>query len=87
MKHSRHAPPIFGNNDHSAYKPNSAYPYDAGTDSDSDYTSPNADVDPDELIHSLRNQALFSDAPIGILTFTRIDEPQAPVYLPMVLTE
>lgn len=60
------------------------YPYDAGTDSGEDYTSPNADTDPAELIHSVRNQAPFSDAPIGTFTFTRVDEPENKVFLPTV---
>ena len=60
------------------------YPYDAGTDSGEDYTSPNADTDPAELIHSVRAQVPFSDAPIGTFTFTRIDEPVSTVYLPTV---
>lgn len=63
------------------------YPYDAGTDSGSDYTSPNTDSDPAELIHSLRDQSPFSNAPIGTFTFTRIDEPQFLVYMPVVRNE
>ena len=63
------------------------YPYDAGTDSGIDYTSPNADSDPAELIDSLRSQFPFSDAPIGTFTFTRINEPEFSVYMPVVLNE
>ncbi len=63
------------------------YPYDAGTDSGTDYTSPNADSDPAQSIDSLRNLFPFSDAPIGTFTFTRIDELQFSIYMPVVLNE
>jgi uncharacterized repeat protein (TIGR01451 family) len=49
------------------------YPYDAGTDSGSTYTSPNADITPHLPIVSLQGVSPFSTNPVGTLTFTRID--------------
>ena len=49
------------------------YPYDAGTDSGPNYTSPNDDTQPREPIHSLRGEHPFSDEPIGTFTFTRTE--------------
>jgi len=41
------------------------YPYDAGTDSGVDYTSPNNDTDPQEPISSLQGVTPFSNETIG----------------------
>lgn len=71
-------------NQWAAEKTFTLYPYDAGTDSGIDYTSPDADTDPAALIHSVRSQAPFSDAPIGTFTFTRMDEPENKIFLPTV---
>jgi len=46
------------------------YPYDAGTDSGLDYTSPNLDTNPQEPISSLQGVAPFSNEVIGTLTIT-----------------
>ena len=46
------------------------YPYDAGTDSGLDYTSPNLDTNPQEPISSLQGVAPFSNEPIGTMTIT-----------------
>lgn len=46
------------------------YPYDAGTDSGVDYTSPNNDTDPQEPISSLQGVAPFSNEIIGTFTIT-----------------
>lgn len=46
------------------------YPYDAGTDSGPDYTSPNMDTDPQDLISSLQGVSPFSSEPIGTLTIS-----------------
>jgi len=46
------------------------YPYDAGTDSGTDYNSPNMDVTPHEPISSLQGVAPFSSETMGTLTIT-----------------
>ncbi len=46
------------------------YPYDAGTDSGTDYGSENADTNPPEPIRHISGEAPFSKAPIGTFTFT-----------------
>ncbi len=46
------------------------YPYDAGTDSGIDYTSPNMNTDPQEPISSLQGVSPFSNAKAGTLTIT-----------------
>lgn len=46
------------------------YPYDSGTDSGVDYTSPNADTNPQEPISSLQGVAPFSNEIIGTLTIS-----------------
>ena len=62
------------------------YPYDSGTDSGPDYTSPNDDTNPQEPISRIRGQFPFSDQPIGTFTFTRLDvpEPKCNLYLPLL---
>lgn len=49
------------------------YPYDAGTDSGVDYTSPNNDTDPQEPISSLQGVAPFSNEIIGTLNINLVD--------------
>jgi uncharacterized repeat protein (TIGR01451 family) len=49
------------------------YPYDAGTDSGTTYTSPNNDTNPQEPISSLQGVPPFSSAPVATLTFTRVN--------------
>jgi hypothetical protein len=46
------------------------YPYDAGTDSGLDYSSPNMDTDPQDPISSLQGVMPFSTAPMGTLTIS-----------------
>jgi hypothetical protein len=46
------------------------FPYDAGTDSGIDYTSPNLDTNPPEPISSLQGIAPFSNEKMGTLTIT-----------------
>ena len=46
------------------------YPYDAGTDSGVDYTSPNLDTNPQDPISSLQGVAPFSNEIIGTLTIS-----------------
>lgn len=46
------------------------YPYDAGTDSGPDYSSPNMDTDPQDPISSLQGVMPFSTAPMGTLTIS-----------------
>ncbi|MBT8277018.1 MAG: spondin domain-containing protein [Bacteroidia bacterium] len=46
------------------------FPYDAGTDSGVDYTSPNLDTDPPEPISSAQGVAPFSNEKMGTLTIT-----------------
>ena len=46
------------------------YPYDAGTDSGTDYTSPNQNTNPQEPISSLQGVAPFSNEVMGTLTIT-----------------
>lgn len=46
------------------------YPIDAGTDSGTDYTSPNEDTNPKENISSLQGIPPFSNEKIGTLTVT-----------------
>ena len=62
------------------------YPYDSGTDSGPDYTSPNEDTDPPEVIARIRGELPFSDEPIGTFTFTRLDGPElkTKIYLPLL---
>ena len=51
--------------------------YDAGTDSGSNYTSPNADTDPAEPIERIEaSPFLVGDTvvPVGVFTFTRADQ-------------
>jgi hypothetical protein len=62
------------------------YPYDAGTDSGPDYTSPNADVTPHEPIANITGEFPFSDQPLGTFTFTRLETEERRVYLPLILT-
>ncbi len=49
------------------------YPYDAGTDSGVDYTSPNNDTDPQEPISSLQGVVPFSNEIIGTLRISLVD--------------
>ena len=49
------------------------YPLDAGSDSGSNYASPNQDTSPKEAISGLQGVAPFSSAPVGSFTFTRTD--------------
>lgn len=62
------------------------YPYDSGTDSGPDYTSPNNDTQPAEAIARIRGEFPFSDNPIGTFTFTRLDapEPNYQLFLPLL---
>jgi hypothetical protein len=60
------------------------YPYDAGTDSGVDYTSPDADVTPHVPITNISGQFPFSDQPLGTLTFTRLETDET-LYLPLIL--
>lgn len=46
------------------------FPYDAGTDSGIDYTSPNMDTNPPEPISSIQGVAPFSNEKMGTLTVT-----------------
>ena len=46
------------------------FPYDAGTDSGTDYTSPNLDTNPPEPITSAQGVAPFSNEKMGTLTVT-----------------
>ena len=46
------------------------YPYDAGTDNGTDYTSANSDAQPPQPIASLQNMTPFSNQKIGTITFT-----------------
>lgn len=46
------------------------YPYDAGTDSGPDYSSPNMDTDPQDPISNLQGVMPFSTAPMGTLTLS-----------------
>jgi hypothetical protein len=56
------------------------YPYDAGTDDGVNYTSPDAEPAVHQVIRQLSGQPPFSTAPIGTLTFTRVQQ----AYLPIV---
>lgn len=57
------------------------YPYDAGSDDGTDYTSPDAEADPHQPIRSMQGESPFSSEPIGTLTFTRLRMN----YLPLIL--
>lgn len=48
------------------------YPYDAGTDNGSEYTSSDAEATPHQPITTLRGQSPFSSEPIGSFHFQRI---------------
>ena len=53
------------------------YPYDAGTDSGTDYRSPNAPTNPAQPIANGQGAAPFSNEPLGTLTFTRLTLPMS----------
>jgi hypothetical protein len=53
------------------------FPYDAGTDSGTDYTSGNAVTFPAQPIASAQGVTPFSAVPLGTLTFTRLTSPTA----------
>jgi len=48
------------------------YPYDAGTDDGSEYTSSDAEATPHQPIATLRGQSPFSSEPIGSFHFQRV---------------
>ena len=51
-------------------------PYDAGTDSGSNYTSPNEPTDNPEVISRIKEEPLLTDGavlPLGTFTFSRLD--------------
>ena len=53
------------------------FPYDAGTDSGTSYTSPNLPTDGAEAIHGIETEPLLRGGvvpPLGTFTFTRLDE-------------
>ena len=51
-------------------------PYDAGTDSGSDFTSPNDDTQPAEPIHVITDFPFGNDPPLGTFTFRLVcDDP------------
>lgn len=50
-------------------------PYDAGTDSGSQYTSPNQDTNPPALIMQITSLPLGNGVPLGTFTFARTDVP------------
>jgi hypothetical protein len=53
------------------------YPYDAGTDSGTTYTSPNAPTADPQLIYRIETDPLLVDGavpPLGTFTFTRLGE-------------
>ena len=50
------------------------YPLDAGTDSGTDYTSPNQNTSPKEPITSLKGVYPFSDEPVGTYVFKLIEK-------------
>ena len=50
------------------------YPLDSGTDSGTSYRSANRDTSPQQPIRSLKGVSPFSQAPIGMFTFTRIGD-------------
>ena len=52
------------------------FAYDAGTDSGTTYTSPNADTSPPEPIHRIATGPLGNGRPVGTFTFTREDLPE-----------
>ncbi|NNM22485.1 MAG: T9SS type A sorting domain-containing protein [Flavobacteriaceae bacterium] len=49
------------------------YPYDAGTDSGTDYASPNMNTDPQEPISSLQGVAPFSNEIMGSFSITLLE--------------
>lgn len=56
-------------------------PYDAGTDSGTDYSSANSDTDPAEPIRNLRGVAPFANAPVGTFTIERVYTTFLPVTI------
>jgi len=59
--------------DNGSWKPSivlDLYPYDAGTDSGTDYNSENSDTSPQDPISSLQNTPPFSNLKVGTLTIT-----------------
>jgi hypothetical protein len=63
--------PLFGSDD--TWKDEiiiDVYPYDAGTDSGTDYTSGNIDTNPKQPISSLQGIAPFSSEKMGTITIT-----------------
>lgn len=72
------------------------YPYDAGTDSGTQYTSANQDTDPQDPIADLTGVSPFSTASMGTFTVVRVTdaEPSPPpsekknlIYLSILLAE
>lgn len=53
------------------------YPYDAGTDSGTDYRSANSITNPAQPIVNAQGLSPFSNATLGTLTFTRLTNPTA----------
>jgi uncharacterized repeat protein (TIGR01451 family) len=49
------------------------YPYDAGTEQDTGFTLDNPPMNPHGAISSLSGSQFFSDQPVGVFTFTRIN--------------
>ena len=56
------------------------YPYDAGTDDGTDYTSANVEPATQQPVKLLRGLSPFAAAPIGTFTFTRVNR----LYLPLI---
>ncbi len=59
------------------------YAYDAGTDSGVSYASPNQVTSPPQLVAANSAAPFLNGAPLGILTFTRVDAPN-PAAVPAV---
>ena len=60
------------------------YPYDAGSDNGATYGAPNDDANPKQPIANISGESPFSTAPMGTLTFLRLDAPTPEPATPTV---
>lgn len=60
------------------------YPYDAGTEEGSDYSTSNPETQPHQPIQSLKGVSPFSAQPVARLTLIRRDVPPKLLMLPLI---
>ena len=77
---------LLENGDWVAEKTVTLWLYDAGTDSGTNYTSPNLDTNPQDPIALHTTLPGYSGVPMGTFTFTRTDAPRLPAATPWGVT-